>query len=77
VRVERIERGCSLAVDVERTDKFLLLRLAVNQQGNRQTRVDPDSLGGLNEFRPPMLFVADHRAHRRAVPRGFQARTPA
>jgi hypothetical protein len=61
----------------ERADEFLLLGYAADQQRHRQTRADPDSLGGLNEFRPPVMCFADNRAHRRALPRGFQARPPA
>ena len=72
--VERIESGCGVAIYVERADEFLLLIQAGDQQRNRQTRADPCALRGLNEFRPPVMFFADYRAQRRALPRGFQAR---
>jgi hypothetical protein len=29
--------------------------------------VDPESLGSVNEFRPPLMFFAEYRAHLSAV----------
>ena len=55
-------------------DEFLLAIHACDYHRDGQSFADPCSLRGLNELRPPMLFLVDSHSQRRALERRFQTR---